>query len=233
MSFNYNLENILWISELWVIMRTSELLNKRFAFLGTTLLREIEESGVVKTLPQDSSFLTEGDYIKSFPLVLDGCLKVMRLSDDGAELLLYYLNPGELCSMTLNCCMSLQKSNINMVAETDSIILAVPIDKLDKWISEYKQWKEFMMFSFRNKFEELLNTIDSIAFTSLDKRLVRFFEERFSVAGKTVFEGTHQDIASQLNSSREVISRLLSNLEKNGRIVTSRNRIDYSGLVKK
>jgi len=90
-----------------------------------------------------------------------------------------------------------------------------------------------MMFSYRNKFEELLSTIDSIAFTSLDKRLERFFVERFGVSGITVFEGTHQDIANQLNSSREVISRLLSNLEKDGRIITSRNRIDYSGIIKK
>jgi CRP/FNR family transcriptional regulator len=214
-------------------MSTGELLQKRFAQLGYALLKEIEDSSVLKTLTEDMRFLEEGDYIKTFPLVLEGCLKVMRQTDEGNELLLYYLNPGELCSMTLNCCMSLQKSNISVVAETDSLVLAVPVEKLDKWMSEYQQWKEFMMFSYRNKFEELLNTIDSIAFTGLDKRLERFFTERFSISGKMVFNGTHQEIATQLNSSREVISRLLGNLEKNGRIITSRNHVDYTGLIKK
>ena len=214
-------------------MEINDLLNKRFSFLGNKLLSEINESGVLKNLAEDKSFLEEGDYIKSFPLVLEGCLRVMRLNDDGNELLLYYLNPGEVCSMTLTCCMSLQKSNIKIVAETDSVVIAVPVEKLDLWMSEYKQWKEFMMFSYRNKFEELLKTIDLIAFSSLDKRLEKFFEERFSVTGKTMYKGTHQDIALQLNTSREVISRLLSHLEKNGKIITSRNLIDYSGLIKK
>lgn len=214
-------------------MSITELLKQRFSFLGNQLLLEIEECSAIKTISEDKSFLEEGDYIKSFPMVLDGCLRVMRLSDEGNELLLYYLNPGEVCSMTLTCCMSLQKSNIKIVAETDSVVLSVPVEKLDKWMSDYKQWKEFMMFSYRNKFEELLNTIDSIAFTGLDRRLERFFKERFDITGKTIFSGTHQDIAIQLNTSREVISRLLSHLEKNGSIVTSRNRIDYSGIVKK
>jgi CRP/FNR family transcriptional regulator, anaerobic regulatory protein len=214
-------------------VKAGNLLNNRFSFLGNELLMEIRESAVVRSLAEGKCFLEEGDYIKSFPLVLDGCLRVIRLNDEGNELLLYYLNPGEVCSMTLTCCMSLQKSNIKIVAETDSVVLSVPVEKLDKWVSDYKQWKEFMMFSYRNKFEELLKTIDSIAFTSLDKRLERFFEERFEVTGKTVFIGTHQDIAIQLNTSREVISRLLSHLEKSGKIITSRNRIDYSGLIKK
>jgi CRP/FNR family transcriptional regulator len=214
-------------------MEINYLLNRRFSFLGNKLLSEIGESGALKNLAEDKSFLEEGDYIKSFPLVLEGCLRVMRLNDDGNELLLYYLNPGEVCSMTLTCCMNLQKSNIKIVAETDSVVMAVPVEKLDKWMTDYKQWKEFMMFSYRNKFEELLNTIDLIAFSSLDKRLESFFEERFSVTGKTIYKGTQQEIAIQLNTSREVISRLLSHLEKNGKIITSRNLIDYSGLIKK
>ena len=166
-------------------------------------------------------------------MVLKGCLRVIRLSEEGNELLLYYLNQGEICTMTLTCCMGLQKSKIKMTAEEKSLIITVPVDKPERWMSEYKSWKEFMMYSYRKRFDELLDTIDSIAFMNLDERLVRFFGDRYMSTGKTVFHGTHQEIAIQLNTSREVISRLLRNLEKKNLIITERNLIDYTALLKK
>ncbi|MBA4323078.1 MAG: Crp/Fnr family transcriptional regulator, partial [Odoribacter sp.] len=184
-------------------------------------------------LKHDQSILGEGDYIKSFPMVIEGCLRVVRLSDDGNELLLYYLNRGEICSMALTCCMGLQKSNIKMIAEEASVVLTIPVDKPEKWMSEYKSWKEFMMYSYRRRFDELLDTIDSIAFMKLDERIIRFFEDRYKSTGKTVFPGTHQEIALQLNTSREVITRLLRNLEKKSLVITERNSVDYTNLVKK
>jgi CRP/FNR family transcriptional regulator len=166
-------------------------------------------------------------------MVITGCLRVVRLSEDGNELLLYYLNQGEICAMALTCCMGLQKSNIKMTAEEESVILAIPVSMPEKWMSEYKTWKEFMMYSYRKRFEELLDTIDSIAFSKLDERLIRFFEERYRSTGKTFFTGTHLEIAIQMNTSREVVSRLLRNLEKKGLVITERNSIDYKSLVKK
>jgi CRP/FNR family transcriptional regulator, anaerobic regulatory protein len=214
-------------------MEKPELIKRTFPFLEKELISEIAEVSTMHNLSPGQSFMGEGDYIKSFPMVLKGCLKVVRLSDDGNELLLYYLNQGEICSMSLTCCMGLQKSNIKMIAEEDSALLAIPVDKPEKWMSVYKSWKEFMMYSYKKRFDELLDTIDSIAFTKLDERLVRFFEDRFISTGKTTFPGTHQDIALQLNTSREVVSRLLRNLEKQNLVVTERNSVDYSRLVKK
>lgn len=214
-------------------MEKPELIKKTFPFLEKELLNELSEFSSVTELLPGQGILGEGDYIKSFPLVISGCLRVTRLSTDGNELLLYYLNQGEICAMSLTCCMGIQKSNIRMVAEDPSIIITVPVEKPEKWMSEYRTWKEFMMYSYRKRFEELLDTIDSIAFMKLDERLIRFFEDRYRSTGKSYFNGTHQDIASQLNSSREVISRLLRNLEKNNLVVTERNSIDYSGLIKK
>jgi CRP/FNR family transcriptional regulator len=213
-------------------MEAPELLRKTYPYLEKELLQEILEVSTLQELKQNQGILGEGDYIKSFPMVLEGCLRVVRLSEDGNELLLYYLNPGEICSMALTCCMGLQKSNIKMIAEEESVILTIPVDKPEKWMSEYKTWKEFMMYSYRRRFEELLDTIDSIAFTKLDERLIRFFEERFKSTGKTTFDGSHLDIAIQLNSSREVISRLLRNLEIRNLLTTGRNNIDYTNLVK-
>lgn len=209
-----------------------ELIRKTYPFLEKELISEIDRLSILHELSIDQSILGEGDYIRSFPMVLEGCLRVVRLSENGNELLLYYLNSGEICSMSLTCCMSLQKSNIKMIAEEDSIILAIPVDVPERWMSEFKSWKEFMMYSYKHRFDELLETIDSIAFMKLDERLVRFFEDRFKSTGKTLFHGTHQDIAIQLNSSREVISRLLKNLEKNNYVITGRNSVDYSNLVK-
>lgn len=209
-----------------------ELIRRTYPFLEKDLLNEIGEVSVLHHLMIDQGILGEGDYIKSFPMVLVGCLRVVRLSESGNELLLYYLKSGEICSMSLACCIGLQKSNIKMIAEEDSVIITIPVDAPEKWMSEYRSWKEFMMYSYKRRFDELLETMDSIAFMKLDERLIRFFTDRYKSTGKTLFRGTHQEIALQLNTSREVISRLLKNLEKNNLILTSRYSVDYSGLIK-
>jgi len=189
-------------------MDIQELIKKTFPFLGKNLIAELSEVSVLQNLKTGQSILGEGDYIKSFPMVIKGCLRVVRLSEDGIELLLYYLNQGEICAMALTCCMGFQKSNIKMIAEEDSVVLAVPVDNPEKWMSEYRTCKEFMMYSYRKRFDELLDTIDSIAFTKLDERLIMFFEDRYKSTGKTVFPGTHQDIALRLRgiSKRLIIS---------------------------
>ena len=210
-----------------------ELIRRIFPFLEKELISELSEVSTLNNLKTGQSMLGEGDFIKSFPMVIQGCLRVVRMSDEGSELLLYYLNQGEICSMSLTCCMGLQRSNIKMIAEEPSQVLSVPVDKPEKWMSDYKSWKEFMMYSYRKRFEELLHTIDSIAFMKLDERLIRFFEDRYKSTGKTIFTGTHLDISLQLNTSREVISRLLRNLEKMNLVVTERNSVDYTSLVKK
>lgn len=210
-----------------------DLIKVAFPFLEKELITEIDSVSTFQELKTGQSILGEGDYIKSFPMVLKGCLRVVRLSEDGNELLLYYLNKGEICSMSLTCCMSLQKSNIIMIAEENSSIITIPVNKPEKWMTEFKSWKEFMMNSYRQRFEELLETIDSIAFTKLDDRIIRFFEERYKSTGQSTFIGTHADIAEQLNTSREVVSRLLRHLELQGLVRTDRNRVDYSILIKK
>jgi CRP/FNR family transcriptional regulator, anaerobic regulatory protein len=212
-------------------MNKSELIMTNFPSLEKALVDEIDKESVIKELITGNELIGDGDYIKTFPMVLKGSLRVMRISDDGDELLLYYLNQGEICSMSLSCCMMLQKSKICMIAEEDSLVLVIPVQKPEKWISEFSSWKELMMNSYRQRYDQLLETVDSIAFMELDNRLIRFFEERYASTGQSVFKGTHQNIAFQLNTSREVVSRLLKNLEKNGLVITERNSVDYSKLI--
>ena len=208
-----------------------DILRKRFPFFEKGLIDEIAEKGEWVTVETGDKLMSEGKYIRSFPIVLEGFIKVCRNDEEGREVLLYYLNPGQVCAMALTCCMGRMQSTIGAYAEEDTEIIRIPVECLDKWMVTYTTWKEFVMYAYRNRFEELLNTIDNIAFKKMDERLVKFFTERQKATGNTVFNGTHQDIANSLTTSREVISRLLKQLEKAGKIKTGRNKIDFSALV--
>ncbi|NSW93536.1 MAG: Crp/Fnr family transcriptional regulator [Bacteroidales bacterium] len=214
-------------------MNITDLIRKTFPYLEKKLIEEMSEVSVLKVIKPEEQIISDGDYIKSFPVVIEGSLRVVRISDNGNELLLYYLIQGEICAMALTCCMGMQKSNIRIIAEEESSVILIPVGKIEKWIMDYRSWRELIMYSYRKRFEELIDTVDSIAFMKMDERVVRFFEERYKSTGLAYFTGTHQDIALQLNTSREVISRLLGKLEKEKLVVTERNLIDYSALVKK
>ena len=213
------------------MQHTTTILNQRFPFFEAELLVEIEKNGILQTLKAGDEILREGQFIKSFPLILEGSLRVIRHEPDGAELLLYFLNPGEVCTMALTCCMGQQQSNISALAEQDSLIIRIPVDCLDHWLVRFPGWKSYMMYAYRKRFDELLDTIDAIAFMNLDQRLERFFRSRFEATGEKQFHGKHQDIAYQLNSSREVISRLLKKMEQKGLVKLGRNVVDFSALV--
>jgi CRP/FNR family transcriptional regulator len=205
--------------------------NIKYSFFEKELQDEILSVGVRKTFKPNESLIREGQFIASFPLVLSGLIRVSRTNDQGNELLLYYLKKDEVCAMSLTCCMAQQKSNVNALAEEPTEVILLPVEMLDKWISKYPSWKQFVMQTFQNRFRELIDTIDSIAFMKLDERLIKHFVDRNEKSGATTFSGTHQDLALQLNTSREVISRLLKKLEKDGRIELSRNFINFSKLL--
>lgn len=208
----------------------SNLISRRFPFFESQLREELEQCSQTQETGKNEEILHEGQYIKTFPLVLEGSIRVSRHDNEGNELLLYFLNPGDVCSMTLTCCMGQQQSNISALAEEKSLLLRVPVDQLDKWMVKYPSWKTFMMYSYRKRFDELLETIDAIAFMELDRRLELFFQARFKATGEKIFSGTHQDIAYQLNTSREVISRLLKKMEQKGLVQLSRGIIQYTGI---
>nr|WP_282189206.1 Crp/Fnr family transcriptional regulator [Maribellus sp. YY47] len=193
--------------------------------------KEIARVAVRKTFQANESLIREGQFISSFPIVLKGLIRVSRTSDNGNELLLYYLKENDVCAMSLTCCMTRQVSDLNAVAEEETEVLLVPVEMLDSWISRFPLWKQFVMQTYQNRFRELIDALDAVAFMKLDERLEKFFVDRYKKSGATTFSGTHQTLALQLNSSREVISRLLKKLEKDGKIKQSRNFIDFSGLV--
>lgn len=208
-----------------------KILEKRLPYFEPELLKAIGQEGRIAELSEGKEMIREGQYIKSFPLLLEGVVRVCRMGADGRELLLYYLNPGEVCAMALTCCMGHTKSNINAITEGKVTLVQVPVPCLDIWMVQYQSWKEFIMYAYRKRFDELLETIDSIAFNNMDERLLKFFTDRYRTTGLTIYSGTHQEIALLLNTSREVISRLLKKLEHDQKITLSRNRIEFVQLI--
>ncbi len=208
-----------------------QILEKRFPYFEPELRQAIGREGIITELEEGDEMMHEGQYIKTFPLLLEGIVRVYRIDDEGRELLLYYLNPGEVCAMALTCCMNHIKSNIRAVADSKVTQIRIPVQFLDLWMVQFKTWKEFIMYAFRKRFDELLETIDSIAFKNMDERLIKFFADRHRSTGNTVYTGTHQEIADLLNTSREVVSRLLKKLELDRKIMISRNKIDFKSLV--
>jgi CRP/FNR family transcriptional regulator, anaerobic regulatory protein len=210
-----------------------EIVKKSFPFFESGLRKAISETGTLKEFKAHEELIREDQYIRSFPIVLSGLIKVCRTDEEGNELLLYYLRPGEVCTVSLICCMDRTRSRVKAITEVKTTAILVPVELLDSWMTMYQTWKEYVMRSIQMRFDELLHALDSIAFMKLDERLAKFFSDRFRSSGSKIFEGSHQDVALAMNSSREVISRLLKQMEKNGLISMSRGRIDYSPLCDK
>ena len=159
------------------------------------------------------------------PILLSGVLKILREDHNGDELLLYFLEQGESCAMTLNCCTRNAKSEIRAVAEMNVEILFLPITKMEEWSANYKSWRNFVFDSYHQRFSELLETIDKIAFLNMDERLLVLLKDKSELQHSLEINQTHQAIANELNTSRVVISRLLKKLERLGKIELHRNRI--------
>jgi len=189
------------------------------------LLQEINSVGTYKDIPEDFKLIEIGDYIKSMPLLISGAIKILREDKDGDELLLYFIEQGDTCAMTLSCCLGNSKSEIRAIAETDTKLIMIPIAKMEEWLSKYKTWQQFVLQSYHNRMTELFEAIDSIAFLKMDERLFKYLKDKAMVNHNEVIIVTHQKIARDLHTSRVVISRLLKALENAGKIELHRNSI--------
>ncbi len=207
-----------------------EIVKKLFPFFESGLRNAILTEGTFREFEAGEELIREDQFIRSFPIVISGVIKVCRTDETGNELLLYYLRPGEVCTVSLTCCMDRTRSRVKAITEEASTAILVPVELLDSWMTQYQTWKEYVMRSIQKRFDELLLALDSIAFLKMDERLEKFFSDRYKTTKQKIFEGSHQDIAQAMNSSREVISRLLKQMEKKGLLVLSRGRIDYSPL---
>ena len=207
-----------------------DLKNKYGHLFEDALLNEINQFGTYKDIPEGYQLIDTGQYIKSMPLLISGAIKIMRDDDQGDELLLYFLESGDTCAMTLTCCLGNTKSEIRAIAELDTKLIMVPIGKMEEWTGKYKSWRNFVFESYHNRLMEMLETLDSIAFLKMDERLLKYLKDKSNITKDHVINSTHQEIAYELHTSRVVISRLLKKLENQGKIKLNRNNIKIISL---
>jgi CRP/FNR family transcriptional regulator, anaerobic regulatory protein len=199
------------------------------------LLQAMLDNGMEMIFDTGKSILEPGQFIKMIPIVLEGAIKIMRVDEDGKELFLYHLEAGETCALSLTCCLASKPSEILAVAEEHTILLGIPVQLHEVWTNQFKQWKEFVSLTYQYRFEELLKALDAVAFKKMDERLMGYLVTKMKQQKSNELHTTHQEIANELGTSREVISRLLKKLEKKKWIELGRNiifiRDDFEELI--
>ncbi|MFD2871728.1 Crp/Fnr family transcriptional regulator [Mucilaginibacter ximonensis] len=202
-------------------------LNQLFPQFEPALNTFIAENALVAKVPAGEVILRTGQYIKSTMMIIEGRVKLYREGEDGGEFFMYYLEPGDACALTMICAAKQETSEVMGKAIEDTTVLAVPIGLMDTMMTTYKTWYYFVLETYRSRYEELLVVIDHIAFKDMDERLFYYLQNQYNNLEVREIKITHSEIAADLNSSREVISRLLKKMEQRGDIALHRNFIEW------
>jgi len=198
--------------------------------LEEELIEEMSKIAKIRETVQDEIIIHVGDELRMIPIVVYGFIKVSRENPGGDELLLYYIEGGDTCAMTLQCCVRKTDSQIKATSMEPSLLLMFPSEYMQTWMDKYRSWREYILQSYHTRMLELMETIDEIAFMRLDERLLKYLTDQAKLLGTLELHHTHQEIADDLHSSRVVISRLLKQLETKGVIQIRRNRIILSEI---
>lgn len=209
---------------------TEEIIARHFPMLEKELVQEILQVAVNKTISDGQLLMRTGQNIRSAILVLDGLVKVYREDDQGNEFFMYYLDAGKACAISLVCALGKETSGLMAKAISDATILTIPLNYVDEWMGKYKSWAQFVVNSYRERFEELLVTIDHVAFRNMDERLVFYLKRHQEKMNSNKIETSFTDIAQDLNSSREVISRLMKKLSEKGKVRLHRSYVEILDL---
>jgi CRP/FNR family transcriptional regulator len=194
------------------------------------LIEEILEIGTYKSFKKDDTIIEIGDYLKSMPLLISGAIKVLREDQEGDELVLYFLERGDTCAMTLTCCIGNAQSEIRAIAESDTELFMIPVQKMEEWTAKYTSWRHFVFESYQNRLSEMLDTLDTIAFMKMDERLMKYLRDKAKINQNETLKITHQQIAYDMHTSRVVVSRVLKKLEIEIKIKLHRNSIEIIDL---
>jgi CRP/FNR family transcriptional regulator len=189
------------------------------------LVQELFQYGDIVHFQAGDVIMDYGKYVRMMPIILSGTVKVLRKDDNGKEILLYYLSDNESCSMAYGCCIAAKKSEVKAVAEDDGKLLAIPFVKLTDWLCKYDTWRNYIFNSFNERFVELLNSIDIMAFGNMDKRVREYLKEKSERSGSSIVKVSHYKIADELATTRVVISRILKQFENDGLVLLYRNEI--------
>lgn len=216
-------------------MTSSELQTLLPNFTDPKLLQALLDKGQIMQLEPGKVLMEPGQFVKMVPIVLEGAIKILRMDEEGKELFLYYLDPGDTCALSLTCCTATKPSEIKAVIEEQTTLLGIPILVHEQFSDEFKQWKDFVSNTYQRRFNELLLALDAVAFKRMDERLMRYIVTKMKQFKSNELHTTHQEIANELGTSREVVSRLLKQLEKKKWIELGRNviyiRDDFEELI--
>ncbi|SFW26904.1 Crp/Fnr family transcriptional regulator [Chitinophaga sancti] len=201
-------------------------LRQLFPELEEELYKEIEQHGEIREMPAGTVLLKKGQTIRYTMLILKGIVKLYQEDDEGNEFFMYDIEPGEACAISMVCTYRQENSQVLAKAMTDVSVLIIPLEYMDEWLGKYKSWHYFVIRTWRARYEDLLHTVNAIAFKKMDERLEHYIKERVRTMGRHI-KLTHQEIAADLNSSREVISRLMKKMEKDGWIIIHRNAFEW------
>lgn len=207
-------------------------LQQHFQFLfEEALIQEMCSVGMIKSYPEDAVLMEIGQVLTHMPIVLTGSLKVMKEDKEGNELLLYYLELGDTCAVTMSCCTKPSKSGIKAVTESKSEIIFIPVEKMEEWMVKYKSWRGFVLDSYNVRLNEMLDAIDNLAFNNMEDRLIKYLRDKVYVTKESKLHITHFQIANDLHSSRVVISRIMKKLENQGVIIQHRNYVEIKEFM--
>jgi CRP/FNR family transcriptional regulator, anaerobic regulatory protein len=205
-------------------------LSIHFPIFEKDLLKEIMAVAEFKTVKEGETIIRSGQNIRSAVLVVEGLIKIYREDDEGNEFFMYHLDGGKACALTLVCGLKQETSELMAKAMTETTLAIIPLKAVDEWMGKYKSWNEFALSSYRQRFEELLQTIDHIAFRNMDERLIFYLKRHREKTGSNIISSTFTEIAQDLNSSREVISRLMKKLSEKGYVKLHRSHVELLNL---
>jgi len=189
------------------------------------MIARIVELSVPKSFHQGDVIVQENAHIRSIPIVISGSIRVMRSEGDEKEILLYYIKAGESCIMSFLGGMHNDTSKVKAIAEESTDILFVPANKVKELIREFPEWLDYIFRLYHQRFEELLEVVNAVAFKKMDERLLLFIEKKAEVAQSKILSITHEQLAAELGTARVVVSRLLKQMEESGLIQLGRNKI--------
>lgn len=202
-------------------------IDKLFPQFESALKQILIENGSIKSFEDGEMLMQTGQNMRSTMLIVEGVVKLYRDGEDGNEFFMYYLQPGDACALSMICATRQETSQVMAKAVDSAKGLLIPISLMDTLMKEYKSWYYFVLETYRSRFEELLSVIDNIAFKSMDERLDFYLKKLYRDLNNRTLTITHSQIANDLNSSREVISRLLKKMEQRGDVALNRNYIEY------
>ena len=208
----------------------SDSIKNLFSSFSNDLISAVNENATFKTIPAGEIIMRTGQYIKNTVLITKGKVKVYREGDNGGEFFMYYLQPGQACAISMICATKNEKSQIMAKVVEDAELMIIPLSLMDQWMMQHRSWYEFVIETYRGRFEEVLEVVDSIAFRAMDERLEFYLKRHRDACGCNVLKLSHQEIGTELNTSREVISRLLKKMEQRGLVKLNRNNIELIDL---